>query len=173
MHQWCPLYRDSTVAVWKTHWVQPKILVLVINFFALNFTSIEIVGQRMSSSQNERSLGVGGRLGEESPQKRTRVNKLEVRVKTGESWANVLFECPHMLSRTNKDKCLYAGPILNLFFGRGKGRGGRNSHTQIGGFFKIYNKYHFYWKFIQFLHYFLVLLFFEYFMPFSENVIML
>ena len=124
MHQWCPLYRDSTVAVWKTHWVQPKILVLVINFFALNFTSIEIVGQRMSSSQNERSLGVGGRLGEESPQKRTRVNKLEVRVKTGESWANVLFECPHMLSRTNKDKCLYAGPILNLFFGRGKGRGG-------------------------------------------------
>ena len=36
--------------------VQPKILVLIINFFSLNFTKIEIEGERVSSSQNERTL---------------------------------------------------------------------------------------------------------------------
>ena len=56
-HQWCPLYRDSIVASQKTRWVQPKILVLIINFFSLNFLSIEIEGE--SSSQNERTLGWG------------------------------------------------------------------------------------------------------------------
>ena len=52
----CPLYGDSTVASWKTHWVQTKILSLIINFFSLNFTSIEIERERVSSSQSERTL---------------------------------------------------------------------------------------------------------------------
>ena len=57
MHQWCPFYRGSTVASWvQTHWVQPKILVL-INFLSLNFTSMEIKRGRVSSSQNERTWG--------------------------------------------------------------------------------------------------------------------
>ena len=39
-------------------------LVLIINFFSLNFKSIEIEGERVSSSQNERPLwGVGGEGG--------------------------------------------------------------------------------------------------------------
>ena len=45
--------------------VQPKILVLIINFFSLHFTIIEIEGERGSSSQKERILrgkrGGGGR----------------------------------------------------------------------------------------------------------------
>ena len=32
-------------------------LVLIIHFFSLNFISIEIEGERVSSSQNERTLG--------------------------------------------------------------------------------------------------------------------
>ena len=52
MHQWCPVYRDS--------FVQPKTLVLIINFFSLNFTSVEIEGERVSSSQNKHTLGGGG-----------------------------------------------------------------------------------------------------------------
>ena len=39
--------------------VQPKILVLIINFFSLNFTKIEIEGERVSSSQNKRGRGTG------------------------------------------------------------------------------------------------------------------
>ena len=34
-------------------------LVLIINFFSLNFTSIEMDGERVSSRQNERTLGGG------------------------------------------------------------------------------------------------------------------
>ena len=34
-------------------------IVLIINFFSLNFWSIEIEGERVSSSQNERTLGSG------------------------------------------------------------------------------------------------------------------
>ena len=69
----CPLYGDSTVASWKTHWVQTKILSLIINFFSLNFTSIEIERERGSSRQNKRTMGgcgqgVGAR-------KQTRTNK--------------------------------------------------------------------------------------------------
>ena len=52
MHQWCPVYRDS--------FVQPKTLVLIINFFSLNFTSVEIEGERVSSSQNKHTMGGGG-----------------------------------------------------------------------------------------------------------------
>ena len=61
-----PLYRDSTVA----HWVQPKILVLIINLFSLNFKSIKIEGERVSFSQNERTLEERG-----AARKRTRTNK--------------------------------------------------------------------------------------------------
>ena len=39
-----------------------KILVLIINLFSLNLTSIETEGERVSSSQNER--GRAGRRGE-------------------------------------------------------------------------------------------------------------
>ena len=35
----------------------------IINFFILNFTGIEIQGERVSSSQNERTLGGGGGRG--------------------------------------------------------------------------------------------------------------
>ena len=92
MHRWCPLYRDSTVASWKTCWVQPEILVLIINFFSLNFTSIEIEGERVSSTQNKHTLGRGvAVLKNEHEQTRG-----ERRVKAQESWVNVLFECPHM-----------------------------------------------------------------------------
>ena len=45
-------FRDS--------FVQPKTLVLIINFFSLNFTSVEIEGERVSSSQNKHTLGGGG-----------------------------------------------------------------------------------------------------------------
>ena len=44
---------------------------VIINFFSLNFTSIEIEGERVSSSQNERTLGGGG------ARKQTRANKGE------------------------------------------------------------------------------------------------
>ena len=57
MHQWCPLYWDFTVASQKIHWVQPKILVAVINFC---YIKIEV--ERVSSSQNERTLWRGGGL---------------------------------------------------------------------------------------------------------------
>ena len=67
MHQWCPVYRDS--------FVQPKTLVLIINFFSLNFTSVEIEGERVSSSQNKRTLKGGGRVGG-CARKQTRVNKV-------------------------------------------------------------------------------------------------
>ena len=40
--------------------MQPKILVLIINFLSLNFTSIEIEGERVSSNQNEHTKGVRG-----------------------------------------------------------------------------------------------------------------
>ena len=61
----------------------------MINFFSLNFTSIEIESERVSSSQNERTCG-GGVLVNEQGQTRGR----EGGVKTRESWANVLFDCP-------------------------------------------------------------------------------
>ena len=73
MHKWCPLYRDSTMASKKTRWVQTKILVLIIYFFYLNFTIIEIEGERVSSSQNECTLRGG--LGGGDAQKQTRTNK--------------------------------------------------------------------------------------------------
>ena len=38
-------------------------LVVIINFFSLNFTSIKIEGEKVSSSQNERSLKEGGEGG--------------------------------------------------------------------------------------------------------------
>ena len=44
-------------------------LVLITNFFSLNFTSIEIEGERVSSSQNEHDFGRG------FARKRTRTNK--------------------------------------------------------------------------------------------------
>ena len=43
----------------KRRWVQPKILMLIINLFSLNFPSREIDGERGNSSQNERTLGGG------------------------------------------------------------------------------------------------------------------
>ena len=86
MHQRCPLFRDSILACWKTRWLQPKKPVRIINFFSLNFTSIEIEHERMSSSQNKRSLE-----GEEG------WGKQGVReFRTWESWASILFECPPM-----------------------------------------------------------------------------
>ena len=36
-------------------------LVVIINFFSLYFTSIEIEGKRVNSSQNERTLGAEGK----------------------------------------------------------------------------------------------------------------
>ena len=52
----CQKYLFTTSCGW-----QPKILLLVINFFSLNFTSIEIEVVRGNCSQNERTLG-GGRV---------------------------------------------------------------------------------------------------------------
>ena len=52
----CQKYLFTTSYGW-----QPKILLLVINFFSLNFTSIEIEVVRGNCSQNERTLG-GGRV---------------------------------------------------------------------------------------------------------------
>ena len=57
----------------------------MIHFFSLNFASIEIEGERVSSSQNERTLGGGEGVLEQGG---------KGGVKTRESWANVLFECP-------------------------------------------------------------------------------
>ena len=68
---------------------QPKILVLTINFFSLNLISREIEGDRASFSQNKRTLqGRGGVPKNEQGQTRGEG------VKTRESWANILFECP-------------------------------------------------------------------------------
>ena len=60
---------------------------LIVNFFSLNFTSIEIEGERVSSSQNEGTLvvvggGGGGGGGVENKQGQT---KGEGRIKTRES----------------------------------------------------------------------------------------
>ena len=44
-------------------------IVLIINFFSLNFSSIEIEGERVSSSQNERTLGLGGALKQKTANK--------------------------------------------------------------------------------------------------------
>ena len=63
-------------------------LLITINFFSVNFRSIEIGGEKVSSSQNERTLGRWG------AKKQTRMNKGGGVVKTQESSANVLFECP-------------------------------------------------------------------------------
>ena len=67
-------------------------LVLAIYLFSLNFKSIEIDGERASSSQNERSLG-----GEKGCSKTSKREQSEMGggkgVKTRESCANVLFEC--------------------------------------------------------------------------------
>ena len=60
MHQSCPLYRDFTMASLRTRWIKLKILVLITNFFSLNFTSIEIGGERVGSNQKERTFGDGG-----------------------------------------------------------------------------------------------------------------
>ena len=62
-------------------------------FFSLNFSSIEIEGERVSSSQNERTLGGGGVLENEKGQTRGEVGG---GVKTREFWANVLFDCSLM-----------------------------------------------------------------------------
>ena len=51
--------------------------VLIINFLSLNFTSIEIEGERVTSIQKERTLVGGGGGGGGCAQKRTRVNKEE------------------------------------------------------------------------------------------------
>ena len=45
-------------------------IVLIINLFSLNFSSIEIEGERVSSSQNKRTLGGGGVLENEKGQTR-------------------------------------------------------------------------------------------------------
>ena len=80
------------------HRVQPKILVLISNFFSLNFTSIEIEGEMVSSSQNDRTLaGWEGGWGECS-----KMNKDEQggrlggggEVKNRKNWLNKPFECP-------------------------------------------------------------------------------
>ena len=77
----------------KRHVEFKQTLVLIINFFSLNFTIIEIEWVRVSSSQNKHTLGGRGGGGY---RKWTRANKGEERgmVKTRESWANVLFERP-------------------------------------------------------------------------------
>ena len=52
-----------------------SLLALIINFLSLNFTSIDIEGERVSSGQNERILGcvcVWGGGGRGGAQKRTR-----------------------------------------------------------------------------------------------------
>ena len=51
---------------------------------------MEIEKKRVSSSQNERNLGEGS----EAARKWTRMNRGEGGVKTQESSANILFECP-------------------------------------------------------------------------------
>ena len=68
-------------------------IVLIITFFSLNFSSIEIDGKRVSSSQNERTLG-GGRGRCSKTYKGKQVGREGV--KTREAWANILFECPLM-----------------------------------------------------------------------------
>ena len=55
---------DIPLWLLKRHgWVQPKILVLIIDFFSINFTNIETEGERVSSSQNKRTLRMGGGVG--------------------------------------------------------------------------------------------------------------
>ena len=108
MHQWCPLYRDSTVAS-TTRWVQPKILVLIINLFSLNFISVKIEGEKVNSSQNECTLGGGGGGARKMNEDEQGGGGGEG-VKTWESWANILFECP--LSCVIIEKNLYLNLLL-------------------------------------------------------------
>ena len=72
-------------------WVQPKILVLIINFFSLNFASIEIEGLRGRWWALART-NIPWRDGVlQNEQGRTRGER---GIKSRESWANVLFKCP-------------------------------------------------------------------------------
>ena len=54
MHQCFPLFYCGFL---KDTLSSTKDIVLIINFFSLNFTSIEIEGDRVSSSQNKCTLG--------------------------------------------------------------------------------------------------------------------
>ena len=61
-----------------------------INFFSLNFTSIETEGERVSSSQNERTFGEGGEGGGRGVSRHEQGRRrLEEEVKIRESWVNV------------------------------------------------------------------------------------
>ena len=115
-HQWCPVYKDSTVASSKTCWVQPKTLALIINFFALNFASIEIEGERVSSSQDECTLRLEGGWGVlENVQAKTRGRR------AGQN-SGILSECPFWISpntsrkrptvRSNRSQVFYNIGIL-------------------------------------------------------------
>ena len=76
------------------HQVQPKVVALIINFLFLNFTSIEIEGERVSSSQNERTWGGGQGQTVYLLENEQRQTRREEGVKTRESWANVLLNVP-------------------------------------------------------------------------------
>ena len=67
-----------------------KILVLIINFFSLNFTGIEIEGERVSSCQNERTLrwGGGGGVGGREGRKGSGLEK-ELERTRGEKWSKL------------------------------------------------------------------------------------
>ena len=67
MHQCFPLFYCGFL---KDTLSSTKDIVLIINFFSLNFTSIEIEGERVSSNQNERTLEGGGVLEKEQGQSR-------------------------------------------------------------------------------------------------------
>ena len=57
----------------------------MLNFFSLNFRSIEIEGERVSSSQNKRTLwGPGGGEEREGARKRTRAKRGEKGSKLGD-----------------------------------------------------------------------------------------
>ena len=85
---------DSTVASEKTRPVQPKILVLLINFFSLNFTSIGTEGEGVGSSQNERTLSGG------ASRKRTRANKGKQGGRGGGQNSGILSERTFWMSPT-------------------------------------------------------------------------
>ena len=74
----------------KRHVEFKQTLVLIINFFFLNFTIIEIEWVMVNSSQNKHTLGGRGR-GCSKMNKGKQGGRV---VKTRESWANVLFERP-------------------------------------------------------------------------------
>ena len=70
-------------------------------------------GDRVSSSQNERTFGGRGWGGRGGCSKTNKDEQGVRGVKIRESWANVLFECPPIAGERNYDETLFNFTVCN------------------------------------------------------------